>query len=114
MLENQKIRDRKFYYKEKVMNLNYRLQLELGDARSRICNCETHIENAYRASKGGISSEMEGQWNLVWKELTVNENLTSGSSVCKTVRLKRNKSMKKYLDFFHNELLRVLNKDFLS
>lgn len=122
MTEIIKQRQRRFYYKEKVMKLNAKLFIEVGDARSRICNCENEIDHVQIISQGiGLPIEVEQKWQNLWKELTANENAywfdkrgqMIGSPVCGTIKRKANKTMKKYLYFFYEELLRVLDKDFI-
>lgn len=70
MNQKEKLKSRKIYYLEKVIKLNRKLFIEVGDARSRICNCEEFIEAAYSASKGvGLEKDVEENWEICWNEL---------------------------------------------
>lgn len=122
-MTDHKIKGRRIYYKEKVLKLNQKLAFELGDARSRICNCESYIEAALMASSGtDLGVDIERQWSAIWDELTSNPNAyyftksgdMIGSPVCGTIKNKRNKTMLKYLMFFNEELFRVLDPKYLD
>jgi hypothetical protein len=120
---DKKIQNRRMYYKEKVIRMNEKLILGIGDARSRICNCEEKIESAYFASQGiNLPPETENMWTEYWTELNKGKDdciydkngIMISTPVCVTVRSKRNKAMIKYLSFFYEEFRRVLDPNFVN
>ena len=103
------------YYKEKILSLFDKLFLEVGDAKSRIINCENKIESAYWASKTDeVPLQSQNKWEEIYNELNskkawIDKNGNEiSSSLVSTLKRKRNKSMKKYFHFFLEEFYRVL------
>lgn len=106
---------KELYYREKILSLVDKVFVEIGDARSRIQNCEDKIFTAYLASKmSGVPQEVKDKWEVIWSELNVESEWADRkgrqitSSLVATTRKKRNQTMQKYLTFFLEEFYRVL------
>jgi pullulanase len=103
------------YYREKVIKLFEKIFVEVGDARSRIINCEDEIFTAYSLSGAdGVPCEVKKHWKMIWSELNTEppwktiEGKEIMSSLNKTILKRKNSALKKYLSFFLEEFCRVI------
>jgi len=105
----------KIYYREKIIKLINDLFTQTGDARSRIIRNEKNIQNTYLASKSDeIPEKVRIIWDKYWNELNsknaiyLKDKTVVVNSMTSTLLSKKNKTMKKYLEFFLEEYYRVL------
>lgn len=103
----------KLYYREKLIIFVEKLFTHTGDAKGKFVDNEYFFESVIIASKSGqIDQNTQARWNKIWKELNIKEELIIGtkstSSYIRTINSKRNKSLKKYLDFILEEFYKTI------
>lgn len=104
----------KLYYRNKIISLTEKLFIGTGDARSRIINCEDKIFSAHLASNTNeVPQEIRDRWKEIWEEFNSKNELVDSkfrliqSSLCSTIRSKKNKTLKIFLLFIFEEFYRV-------
>ena len=101
-------------YRDKLISLVDKLFIDVEGSITRIKNCEKKIHDVKIYSyEDGVPIEVQKKWEEIWNDLHSKEPIRIDGvivekSIDVTMSNKKNKSMKKYLQFILEEFYRVL------